>query len=85
MTSWSVVRSISLIRSTSIARAALERGECRGRDDASGGLSAADRELHPEHRLEPRLLGPDGTHLGERVATDHRAAPTIATGSRPMS
>ena len=56
------------------ARARLERGERLGRDLAAGGLGAGDRELDPEHRLEPGGVGPDRAHLGERVARDHRAS-----------
>ncbi len=75
MTSWSVVCSISAIRSTSTRRARLERRERLGRDQAARGLGAGDRQLDPEHRLEPGRLGPDRAHLGERVAADHRGAP----------
>ena len=55
MTSWSVVRSISAIRSTSTRARVLERGERVGRDEPAAGLRAGDRELDPEHRLEARL------------------------------
>ena len=66
------------------ARARLERDERLGRDLAACGLGTGDLELDPEHRLEPRDVGPDRAHLGERVARDHRAsAPLVA--SRPMS
>ena len=72
MTSWSVVCSISAIRSTSTRARASMRRERVGRDEAAAGLGAGDRELDPEHRLEAGLLGPDRAHLGQRVARDHR-------------
>ena len=75
MTSWSVVRSISAIRSTSTRARVSSGSERLGGDEAATGLRAGDRELDPEHRLEPRLVRPDRAHLGERVAADHRAAP----------
>ena len=56
------------------AGARLEDRERLGRDLATGGLGAGDRELDPEHRLEPGRVGPDRAHLGERVARDHRAS-----------
>ena len=83
MTSWSVVRSISAMRSTSTRAARLDRGERLGRDQAAGGLRAGDRELDPQHLLEARLVGPDRAHLGQRVARDHRtprAAPAAQSG-----
>ena len=44
-----------------------------GGHEAAAGLGAADRELDLEHPLEAGLLGPDGAHLGQRVAPDHAA------------
>ena len=53
--------------------ARLDGRERVGRDLAAGGLGAGDRELDPEHGLEPGDVRPDGAHLGEGVARDHRA------------
>ena len=76
MTSWSVVRSISAIRSTSIrARASIAPGRL-GRDQAARRLGPGHGQLDPEHLLEARRVGPDRAHLGQRVAADHRRAPT---------
>ena len=80
MTSWSVVRSISAMRSTSTLAARLDGRERVGRDLAAPGLGAGDRELDAEHRLEARLVGPDRAHLGQRVAPDH--APRPGRGDR---
>ncbi len=65
-------------------RAGLEGVE-RGRGDhAARRLRAGDRELDPEHLLEPGGLRPDGAHLGEGVAADHVTAPR-SSASAPIS
>ena len=66
------------------AGAGLDGLEGFGRDQATRGLRPGDRELDPEHLLEAGALGPDGAHLGQRVAADHRAA-SSGTASAPMS
>ena len=50
MTSWSVVASISLIRSDVHDRAGLDDRERIGRDQATTDLGPADGDLHLEHR-----------------------------------
>ena len=76
-----VGRALDLVDPLDVdARARLEGGEGIGRDLATRGLGAGDRELDPEHGLEPGGVRPDRAHLGERVARDHRAA-TAATGA----
>ena len=66
-------------------RPRLDRRERVLRDPAAPRLRPADRELDAEHVLEPGLVGPDRAHLGQRVAADHRAAPTRSPGSAGAS
>ena len=46
-----------------------------GRHLSATRLGARDRQLDPQHGPEARLVGPDGRHLGQGVARDHRAVP----------
>ena len=80
MTSWSVVRSISAMRSTSMRARVAMRGEGIGRDLAPSRLGAGHGQLHAEHRLEAGGVGPERAHLGERVARDHRVSTAAAGG-----
>ena len=83
MTSWSVVRSISAIRSTSTRARDSRASSASAGDQAARRLDAGDGQLHPEHRAEPGLVGPDRAHLRERVAADHRADPAPARDRVP--
>ena len=53
----------------------LDRGERVRGDEAALRLGAGDRDLDAEHLLEAGPVGPDGAHLGQRVAADHEAVP----------
>ncbi len=69
-------------------RTRLERLEGGSRDETPGGLRSSDRELDPQHLLEPGGLRPDAAHLGEGIASDQRPAPMSAAStswSMPMS
>ncbi len=78
MTSWSVVCSISAIRSTSTrARASMATRALAGTRPRRT-CARAHGDLDLEHPLEARLVGPERAHLGERVAADHRPAPGLA-------
>jgi hypothetical protein len=56
----------------------LDRGEGVLRNPPAAGLRPTDGELDAEHVLEAGRICPDRAHLGQRVAPDHRAAPTTA-------
>ena len=64
------------------ARRGLERGEGVAGDEAPSGLRPGHRQLDQQHRLEAGLVRPQGAHLRQRVARDHRPTPAA---TRPMS
>ena len=80
MTSWSVVRSISAMRSTSMRERGLERLEGGGRDDgrarAWARLTASSTRSIASKRAS---LGPDRAHLGRACSGgSSRRSPTAA-------
>ena len=87
MTSWSVVRSISAMRSASTrARASMAASAPAGTTPrrACARVTASSTSSIRSNRA---CIGPDRAHLGQGVARDHRAAPATAApaaaGPRP--